>query len=227
VARIAATLSELNDVALLIIDPVSAYLGDVDSHRNAETRALLVPLAEMASRYHVAVVLITHLAKNASAEALLRITGSIAFAAMARGAWGVARDKDNPSRRLFLPLKNNIGNDQTGLAFAVEEVTLQSGIKTCRVVWEAVPVTVSAAEAFAPDFDGKERTAVEACKEFLTELLSEGPSSAEQVLANAKSAGHSQATIRGAQKALGIKPAKDGLRGGWIWELPTKILNPT
>ena len=35
---------------LLIIDPITAYLGDVDSHNNADIRSVLAPLAELASR---------------------------------------------------------------------------------------------------------------------------------------------------------------------------------
>jgi KaiC/GvpD/RAD55 family RecA-like ATPase len=224
ITRIAAKIAELGEVALLIIDPVSAYLGETDSHKNADVRALLAPLADMASRHGVAVVLITHLAKNASAEALLRVQGSIAFAAAARAAWGVARDKDNPSRRLFLPLKNNIGSDQTGLAFAVEGVTLPGGIETSRVVWEREPVITSAEEAFAPDLNREDRTAVEEAKDFLAGLLADGPVSSRQVRADAEGAGHHWSAIRRAQTALGVEAVKEGLKGGWTWRLPPKTL---
>lgn len=224
ITRIAAKIAELGDVALLIIDPVSAYLGETDSHKNADVRTLLAPLADMASRHGVAVVLITHLAKNASAEALLRVQGSIAFAAAARAAWGVARDKDAPSRRLFLPLKNNIGSDQTGLAFAVEGVTLPGGIETSRVVWEGDPVTVTAEEAFAPDLNREDRTAVEDAREFLSGLLADGPVSSKQIRADAEGAGHHWSAIRRAQTALGVEAVKEGLKGGWTWRLSPKML---
>ena len=41
---------------LVIVDPVSAYLGGVDTHRNADLRAVLAPLAELAARHKVAMV---------------------------------------------------------------------------------------------------------------------------------------------------------------------------
>jgi putative DNA primase/helicase len=222
--RIAAKIAQLGDVALLIVDPVSAYLGATDSHKNADVRALLAPLAGMASKHGVAVVLITHLAKNASAEALLRVQGSIAFAAAARAAWGVARDKDNPARRLFLPLKNNIGSDQTGLAFAVEGITLPGGIETSRVVWEREPVMTSAEEAFAPDLNREDRTAVDEAKEFLAELLADGPVSSKQIHKDAEGAGHSWSAIRRAQSALAVEAVKESMKGGWTWRLPPKTL---
>jgi putative DNA primase/helicase len=37
-------ISELGDVALVIIDPITSYLGKVDSHKNAELRSVLEPL---------------------------------------------------------------------------------------------------------------------------------------------------------------------------------------
>ena len=54
------------DCRLIIIDPITAYLGDADSHKNAELRALLTPWAKLAADCGVAVVAISHLTKNSS-----------------------------------------------------------------------------------------------------------------------------------------------------------------
>jgi hypothetical protein len=40
-------------------------------------------------------------------------------------------------------------------------------------------------------------------------------------------AGHAWATVRRAQKALSIVPAKVGLKGPWLWNLPSKVLIDT
>jgi putative DNA primase/helicase len=73
-------------VKLIIIDPVSAYMGAADGHGNVETRGVLEPISEMADRLRTAVVAITHLNKssNANQGVLERFTGSIAFIAAAR-----------------------------------------------------------------------------------------------------------------------------------------------
>ncbi len=222
VDRLGALLDKLPDVALIVIDPVSAYLGAVDSHKNADVRALLTPLAEMAARHGVAVVAVSHLSKSSGTEALLRVQGSIAFSAAARAVWGVARDKDNAARRLFLPLKNNLGNDQTGLAFAIEGFRLAGGIETSRVAWEGEAVTIAAEEAFAPEGNHEERNAVEDAREFLGSLLKAGPMPAKRVYAEAREAGYSERTVRRAQKALGVEAVKEGMQAGWQWWLPTK-----
>jgi hypothetical protein len=56
----------------------------------------------------------------------MRVTGSPAFVAAARAAYLVARDAEDKTRRSFLPMKNNIGPDSSGMAFRIETATIQS-----------------------------------------------------------------------------------------------------
>src|SRR5262245_18136862 len=56
-ARLEERIASRNGaVRLVILDPVSSYLGKVDSHKNAEVRTVLEPLGEMAARLKVAVI---------------------------------------------------------------------------------------------------------------------------------------------------------------------------
>lgn len=87
-----SALSQLRDVALVVIDPVTAYLGQTDSHKNAEVRGLLAPLSELAARHNTAVIGVSHLTKAAGSQALMRVTGSLAFVAAARAAYLVTLD---------------------------------------------------------------------------------------------------------------------------------------
>jgi RecA-family ATPase len=148
--RLGQMIEEIGGAALIIIDSISAYLGGTDSHKNADIRALLSPLAEMAAKHDAAIIGVSHLNKCGGGEALLRVTGSLAFVAAARAAFLVVKDPEDPKRRLFLPVKNNIGNDSTGLAFRIESAELPGGISTSCVSWEADPVTISADEAMQP-----------------------------------------------------------------------------
>ena len=85
-------LAELGDVAVVVIDPITAYMGDTDSHKNADVRGLLAPLSELAARYDTAIIAISHLTKAVGAKALMRVTGSLAFVAAARAAYLVTND---------------------------------------------------------------------------------------------------------------------------------------
>jgi putative DNA primase/helicase len=49
-AKLKALIREIGDVALIIVDPVTAYLGKIDSHKNADVRAVLAPSANWPRR---------------------------------------------------------------------------------------------------------------------------------------------------------------------------------
>lgn len=106
---------------LLVIDPISAYLGAVSENANAEVRSLLRPLAGMAASTETAIVLVSHLRK-AKGSSLHRIIGSIAFAAVARSALVVQRVKDvGGQERRLVPVKCNLEVTRTALRFRVEK----------------------------------------------------------------------------------------------------------
>ena len=219
--HLGSMLEKIGGAALVIIDPITAYLGTTDSHKNADIRALLSPLSGLAGQYGAAVVAVSHFNKNASTEAVMRVTGSLAFVAAARAAYVVAKDPENEARRFFLPLKNNLGNDQTGLAFTVESAQVESAIgmiETSRVVWESSAVTVTAEEAMKPQVHDEERSDLDDAKDFLRGLLIDGPVLSKQIERDAKGAGHAWRTIQRAQKSLGIVAVKKGMKEGWVWQ---------
>ena len=52
-------IAEIGEVGIVNIDPVSSYLGKIDSHKNSEVRSVLEPLSEMADRTRVAILSVT------------------------------------------------------------------------------------------------------------------------------------------------------------------------
>jgi hypothetical protein len=203
---------------LVVIDPVTAYLGAVDSHRNAEVRALLAPLGRIAERHRVAVVAVTHLNKSASGPAIYRAMGSLAFAAAARAAWAVSADANDPRRRLLLPIKNNLAPDAGGLAYRIEPVGAGGGPA---LAWEPDPVTVSADDALAGDRDhGGDRTERDDAAAWLHEFLGAGPRLAREVVARARAEGFSRRTLERAKAAAGIRARKEAFGNAWVWEWP-------
>ena len=195
------------EVRLFVVDPISAFMGDGDSHKNAEVRAVLGPLADLAERHRLAVLGITHLSKG-QAKTINRIIGSIAFVAAARAAWLIGEDPDTPERRLFLPVKNNLGK-AGGLAYR-----LAGDEQATRIEWDSEPVLISADDI---DDDG-ERTPLEEAKAWLDAQLTDKPVPSASVLKKAKADGIAERTLKRAKAELGIVSEREGK--AWVWRLP-------
>jgi putative DNA primase/helicase len=108
----------IGDVSLVIIDPITSYMGKIDSHQTTDVRGVLVPLAAFAEKFNVAVLAITHPPKASQVKALHAITGSLAFVAAARLVFIAVEEPETSSgRRLLLAVKNNLGPPAAGLGF--------------------------------------------------------------------------------------------------------------
>jgi hypothetical protein len=212
-AALEAALRRHSGIRLVVIDPISAYLGGVDSHSNAEVRGILAPLASLAGRYSISVVAVTHLRKSAGA-AIHRAIASIAFAAAARAVWAVAADPDDPTRRLVLAVKQNLVPDRGGLAFRVEAPE-----GTARVAWEPEAVLVDANEVLGAFENADARSALLRAKTWLSELLQDGPLLVEKIKAEARGADIAWATVRRAKESLPVVAKKGDYQGAWYWRL--------
>jgi putative DNA primase/helicase len=228
-------ITRIGDVALVIVDPISSYLGGkVDSHKNAETRAVLTPFGELAERLRVAVLTITHLNKaggGASIKALYRVIGTIAFTAAPRAVFLVIEDPEDTNRCLFLHGKNNIAKAPQGLALRKLQTMVGDGadIPTSFIEWDPIPVSTTADGAMNTVGDG-DLTAKDDAVGFLRVVLAAGSVAVSDLEADARDAGllkpdqpiSQSKPFRSARKALGIEPVKSkgSLRGGWVWSLP-------
>jgi putative DNA primase/helicase len=130
-------LEEIGNVRLLIIDPlVSAVVGD--SHKNAEVRRSLQPLADLAARLGCALLGITHFSKATQGRnPVERLTGSLAFGALARVVLVVAKLPKDPEEDgmawLLLRAKSNIGPDEGGFIYQLQQNELAN--HPSRSVW--------------------------------------------------------------------------------------------
>jgi putative DNA primase/helicase len=219
----------LGNVRLVIIDPVSSYLGKgVDSHKNAEVRTVLEPLAEMASRLRVAVLCNNHFSKGGG-NANSRIIGSVAFVNQARAAFIVTNDAEDTERLLLMPSKMNIAPIKYGLAYRIEGYAVEADgqdILTSRIAWETTPVTITADQALAAHDEKREgKTAKAEATEFLRDLLTQGEMAAKDVDVAAKNAGITFKPLRNARTALGVVTRREGFGPGavWFWSLPGTI----
>lgn len=211
-----AAIQKSSDCKLVIIDPLTAYLGKIDGHKNAEVRAILARLFELAAKHKVAVLAVTHLNKASTLPAIYRAMGSLAFVAAARAVWAVVRDGDDETgrRRLFVPVKNNLGADETGLAYALEPVG-----QTARVKWESDPVNVRADDAL--DGGGRKAAVREDARQFVIDTLTAngGDMLSDDLSTAAEAEGMSERTLRRAKKAVAESYKEKGRGGRWRCKL--------
>jgi len=217
-----AGIEQVADCRLIIIDPISAFLGRTDSHNNSEVRGLLAPLSELAAKHRIAVVAVSHLNKG-DGNAINRVMGSMAFTAAARAVFAVVKDKDDPMRRLFLPIKNNLARDDTGFAYRLIQT---EGNDVPSVAWEPLPVTMSADEAITPEAKnrGPDPDQRREAEDWLNGFLQQGPKSAAECYSQAGKDGFTRATLLRAKAAAKIVAEKQGFENGfWTWRLPTDL----
>jgi putative DNA primase/helicase len=218
-----AAATSLPRVRLLILDPiVSAVAGD--SHKGAEVRRSLQPVVTLAQRLGCAVLGITHFSKGTGGrDPVERVTGSIAFAALARLVLVAAKVKadgdDTEPRRVLMRAKANICADDGGFAYGLERVEVAPEVEGQRVRWlEALQGSAREllAEAEAEPDDASDDVAG-----FLRGVLADGPKPAKAVAAEASGAGYSRDQVQRAARRLGVERRKDGMAGGWRWALPS------
>ena len=213
IERLDEAIGKIPSTQLLVIDPVSAYMGKIDTHRDAEIRRVLAPLAELASRRRVAVVGVMHL-KKGDTSALLRVSGSIGFVAAARVVWGFGEDPDAPETRVMVAVKNNLAPLGNGLAYRIEATG-----ETPRIVWQQGTVALDANEVLASDRreDRSNGVRQKEAEAWLCSLLAGGQEkTVAEIMAAADKAGIAWRTLKRAKQDCGVGHVKRGREWAWV-----------
>ena len=221
-------ISKVGNVSLLIIDPIVSVING-DSHKNAEVRKDLDPLIRMSEEGGFAVLGITHFSKGTTGrDPIERITGSLAFGAVARLVLVASKSQgeDGNDGRIFVRAKSNLGPDEGGFKYFLEQAITDVGIETSRVAWG------SAIDGAAKDLLGEAEAesdggGVEGCMRLISDTLAVGSVSAKEMEKDCNGAGYSTSTMKRAKKRLGIEAIKVGMGKGscWVWEMPKGLKN--
>ncbi len=207
-------------VALVIIDPLTAYLGTVNAYKDQEVRGVLAPLATLAEDRRCTILLVRHLNKGTGTNAVLRGGGSIGIIAAARTGLLLAKDPEDPAKRVLAVAKANVGRGAPSLIFHIES---EKGADHGRIVWEGTsPHTAASLLAEAPDADS--RALEDQVADSVRNALRDGPVPAKQVRSAISDDGLSpgKGTVERAAKKLGVIKRREGFGPGSliVWELP-------
>jgi len=197
--------------ALVIVDPIIAYVAGRDTHKANEVRSLLAPLDALAEKHKTAVLAIRHLNKG-TGKASYRGQGSIDFLAACRCAFLAGEDPDNPGQKVLCHIKANLGPKTPSLTYTIDGGCFLWGQES----------TLTAEQILAVPVDAGERTKLDEAKGFLQDILSSGPVASSEVEEEAKGAGIAPATLKRAKTVLAVRAKKASFGGGWIWTLPDR-----
>jgi len=217
-SRLESLIKTKGDVRLVIFDPLSAYLGDVDSYRDTEVRGMLAPVVLLAEKYKVAILAVLHMNKKQSQNAIYRVPGSIGFAGAARAIWYVANDGEAEGRKLFSGMKSNLSPKDIrdlGLAFRIDN----------KVIWEDVPMRKTTQEILRDQEDEGRKKPIELAMEFLKETLKDGPVAQTEIEDMVEDEDFGWSTVKKAKKRLKIESDRKGGYGKGsksYWALPEK-----
>ena len=214
-------IAEIGGIRLLVVDPVvSAVTGD--SHKNTEVRRALQPLVDLAAACNCAVLGITHFAKGGQGtDPAQRVVGSVAFTAVARivmVAAKVKRDDEGRDTRILARGKSNIGPDDGGFEYHLEQREPIPGIPASCIAWGKV-VEGTARELLTDPDEPQQEDTSDAAEMLRAELDSVLWTSSDEATKPLKAAGFSKKQIWQASKKLGVTRKKDGMKGGWLWRL--------
>jgi putative DNA primase/helicase len=124
--------------------------------------------------------------------------------------------------------KNNLaatGSDRTlayrfGSRHVGDDPETGQPIHAPYIIWEPKYVDVTAIEAMRAATQSKSSSARDDAKQFLRDVLAKGAVSSNEIAEEAEANGISRATLFRAKAELKIKAKKDGVKGGWVWQLP-------
>lgn len=241
-------LDEHPNIRLVIIDPISNYLGSTKVIDEQSVRAVLMPLKEMANRRGVAIIAVMHLNKKVELDAIHRISGAVAFVGVSRMVWLVApkpnEDGTDSDVTLMVKVKGNIvQRNLKGLSFTTP--TREVPIENDTPEWTPYVKWLGEVDQRANDLMGKPAKSAHrpaeqfpACIDWLHKYLKDGAQTLDDIKSDGKALyGFSPKTIQRARDSAeagvvtfssGKTKARDGkMREQYSCRLRTEATEPT
>jgi len=194
--------------ALLIIDPLVAYMGaGVDIHRSNEVRHVMAQLARLAERFGISILTIRHLTKGGMSKAIYRGLGSIDFTAACRSVLLAGCDPENLQSHALVHIKSNLAPFGPSIGYEIRE----------GVFYWTGESSLTAAQILAAD-NGAGTSELDEAIAFLKDELADGEVPAKDIYQAAQDTGIAKRTLERAKAKLQAKSRKIG--DTWFWHLP-------
>lgn len=227
VARLEAHAKRVG-ARLVVIDPLNAHLGDdVSTKSDHSVRRALAPLAGMAQRLGIAVVVVAHLNKAQGTDAIYRVGGSIGLVGGARSLLVFTRDPDDPDgedgdRRALGHAKSNWARLAPTLSYVHQTATVTVGgatVETNRLMALGESGVAGTALLGAAG-DDSPSSQHERAEELIADMLGDGQRRrAKEIKDAARKQGIPERTVQRAAHDAEVSMESEGFPRVTYWQL--------
>jgi len=219
-----SALKTNSNVALVALDPISAFFGDCDPNKDKEIRPVMEAIADAMEGAKCAFVGIIHNNKRGDADSISKILGASSVVGVARAVWGFGYDADDKTLRHMLLIKGNLSEKRTGMNYKLVNtaVKLDDGEEDHQPVCDWQGET----DEDADDMLAKKREKAknggadlksDAAQTMLLRELGDGWRLLRDLHRIREKEGISESTMKRARYALGVIATKSA---PWMWALP-------
>jgi hypothetical protein len=213
-------------VALIVVDPIIAFMGDADANKDKDVRPIFTRMKAFSKKNKLAWLTVNHFNKNAGATSINRTTGAKTFVSAPRATWMFGKDPDDTERRLMMKGKGNLAKQGLKtLAYRIVETFIEVNGKPYvddkgrpvgvpRIEWDG-ETDHNAEDVLSSDSDPSKKGAKKA-DEFLKSLLDkDGVLLATEAYMAGETENISSDKLKRAKSRLDVLTFKLGDR--WYW----------
>ena len=196
--------------AMLCFDPIQSYFGPhVDMNQASDTRPVLDAVASLCAAHGCTPLYVRHNGKTQRSKAIHASLGSIDITGHMRSVLTLYQDADIRQRRILAHTKQpgrpapSMQVKLTGAEFDVETDDGTETIEEVRIDWDGKSDLTSEDLNMRESLHGNDteeaNSALDQAREFVREMLKDGPVLVDEIRAQAKKAGVSEKTLRRAK----------------------------
>lgn len=206
------TMTDLRP-ALLVIDPIQAFLGKgVSMNQATGLRGIMTNVAQFAEKFQCAVVCIRHFAKRSGKNSTHLGMGSIDLAAVARSILVVGPHPTKDELRVIVPSKASLAPNSDAALFRIQDGNLE---------WKGYE-SITVQEVLEAGSAKNKNDRYVGIDTWLREILKDGPRKANYIFNAGINEGYSKKQLNTAKDRLRIESTK--MPKHWEWSLPEPTL---
>ncbi len=179
---------QMGNVKMVIIDPVSYFIGKLKDHINVEVANFIDSINRLAKPHHFSCILNKHLRKQSSGanvlHAMSEVSGCGAWVNTPRAAWVISRHPEMKDRVCMVDLKANLKEksfDSRNYQIIGADVKGPEGvIKSAKVDWFPDMLNISADQAMSKDV--YEKSKLQQASDLVLEHIMENGDSVQKAI---------------------------------------------